>query len=615
MYYRSEIDGLRAIAVLAVVIFHINPTFLPGGFIGVDIFFVISGFLITKIIFKQINDGEFNLSNFYLKRIKRLLPLFFSVAIVSLILGYFLLYPSIYKVLSRDVIASNLFLANVMASISGNYFDADKVKPLLHLWSLAVEEQFYIIFPTLFLVLFKFLNRYKLFILLILFLSSLMLAEWMSATPRYAHYSYFLLPTRMWELLAGCILAIVQPNPIKKYNIFISYLGVVFIILGLVLINENSVFPGLITLLPIVGSLLIIIAGNKGFGYLLSSKIILFIGVISYSMYMWHWPLIIFYKVIYPDFQFHIISGIVFIASLIFISHLSKKYIEDYFRFKKIKSGFLVIWSYLLIPTILLVTLSLFIYFSKGIPSRYNVDEKINVTSTVKCPALTVGCFITNNKSTDNQVLLLGDSHAQHFANLFGLWFDQNNLSLKLYSSGGCNFYSDEVISPNCENVKEELRNVISKSKTIIIAKRSDNLYKDEKFLQEFTDYINALTHEGHNIILIKQVPKFLNSGFLEKWMQARRYGFEFVDKDFVIDENYKLSNSILEEKFKDNKQVYILDFNDILTPNGVVLKYDEKGIPIYYNSNHLTAYGAEWIYQQIKNNKDYNWVLDLIKK
>lgn len=615
MNYRSEIDGLRAIAVLTVVIFHINSGFLPGGFVGVDIFFVISGFLITSIINKQIVSGKFSFSDFYLRRIKRLLPLFLSVAIFSVISGYFILLPNIYRVLSRDIIASNLFLANFSAAIAGNYFDADKIKPLLHLWSLSVEEQFYIFFPALFLILYKYFNKYKILVLCVLFTLSLILAQWMSLQPNYTQYSYYLLPTRIWELMAGCILAIVQPNPIKKYNVIISISGIALILLGLATTSERSVFPGFITLLPILGSVLIIMAGKRGVGYLISSKFFLFIGVLSYSMYMWHWPLLVFFKVIFPDFEFTFLSSTLFLVILTLLSYLSKKYIEDFFRFRRTKSKLSAYLTYFVVPTAVIISVSAFIYFSKGMPSRYHVDDRVSVTTTTKCMGLTTGCFITYNKSEGNQVMLLGDSQAWHFSNLFTLWFNEKNLPLKLYASGGCDFYSEDFVSTACENIKKELKKEISKTKTIIIAKRFDNHYKDEKFVKEYCNFINNLTDQGHKIIQIKQVPKFQTSGFLEKWMQARRYGLEYVDEDYRIDDEYRKGNELIYQEFKDNKNIFFLDLNTLLLEDGKVIKYDkESGIPLYYDSHHLTAYGSEWIYNKIKNNKNYDWLIKLIQ-
>lgn len=613
MKYRLEIDAFRAIAVLAVIIFHLNPNYLPGGFIGVDIFFVISGFLITSLIEKQIENNNFKFIDFYVRRIKRLLPLFFSVIFFSLIAGYFILFPGIYRKFAGDAIASNFFLANFKFSVSGNYFDEDKINPILHLWSLAVEEQFYLVFPVFYVLIYRCLYKYRVYVLSIVLIVSLLLAEYMSSTPKYENYSYFLLPTRMWELLSGCLLAITSPNPIKKYNSIISWSGMLLFIIGLFVIKESSTFPGLITLIPIIGIVFMIAGGNHGFAKILSNKLFLFLGGISYSLYMLHWPFIIYLKVLYPNLEFDALYSIVFIVILVLISYLSKKYIEDYFRYKKTKSYLLTILVYFIIPSILLTTASLYIYKKRGMPERYGVDVKVTITSTVKCPPLTKGCFISNNTS-EPYTILLGDSHALHFSNLFKEWFNDKNLSLKLYSAGGCEFYSKDFISTDCENVKSMIKQELETPKIIIIAKRYDLVYEDEKFRKDFFDYVNNLTEIGHKVIIVNQVPKFEESEFLRKWMISQRYNTSYIDEDMTIDYKFQKGNETIFNLFKGNENIQFLDLNTFLIEDNKFLKYSEDNLPLYYNSNHLTAYGAEWIYNKIKKNDKYNWVIDFVK-
>lgn len=185
------------------------------------------------------------------------MPLFFAVVIFTLTVGYFVLFPHDFQIFAGDVLGANLFLANVKSAMSTNYFGSDQ--PLLHFWSLAVEEQFYFIMPSLLLLIHKYFKKYLILILVLLLIGSLALSQYMSMVPKYAQFSYFLLPSRAWELLAGCLLAVIKPNIRDKIATVFSLLGLGLITIGAVVINEHSVFPGIITLLPVVGSLFIIL--------------------------------------------------------------------------------------------------------------------------------------------------------------------------------------------------------------------------------------------------------------------------------------------------------------------------------------------------------------------
>lgn len=615
MKYRPEIDGLRAIAVLFVLIFHINPGYLPGGFIGVDVFFVISGFLITSIVRKEVENNQFEYKSFYLRRIKRLLPLYYAVVLFSLIAGYFILFPSAYKLLGSDVVAANLFLANVKSSISGNYFDSDSTKPILHFWSLSVEEQFYFIMPTLYLFLHRYLKKYVIHFFTIFLLLSLGLSEVLSSTSKYAQYSYFLLPTRAWELLAGCLLAIIKVSLSNRTRVCFSYFGILLLVLSTIVTNEKSVFPGYITILPVLSAILIILGNEYGFGKILGNKILVSVGVASYSIYMWHWPIIIFLKSWFGISEFSPIYSILLGIIIIIIGFLSQKYIEDFFRFRKTISFSKGLLLYFLTPLILTGVIACAIYFTNGLPSRFNVNKKFTATNTINCPFYSAGCFITNEKNDKEYVLMIGDSHAGHFSNLFSNWFNDNKISLKLFSSGGCNFYSKEFYTNQCEQIKKQIKDEINKVKTVILVKRFDQEYKKKKFINEFSEYVNSITDLGINVILIKQVPKFKSSGFLEDWMMSRRYGTNFDYKHYDIDNSFDLANEKVMSLFVDNKNVHIIDFNNILLVNNKYLKFDDNNLPLYYNNNHLTAYGSEWIYSKIKNDKKYTWVINLAKK
>lgn len=613
MTYRPEIDGLRAVAVLIVLIFHINPNWMPGGFIGVDIFFVLSGFLITSIVIKSLERDSFSYKTFYTRRIKRLMPLFFAVVIFTLTVGYFVLFPHDFQIFAGDVLGANLFLANVKSAMSTNYFGSDQ--PLLHFWSLAVEEQFYFIMPSLLLLIHKYFKKYLILILVLLLIGSLALSQYMSMVPKYAQFSYFLLPSRAWELLAGCLLAVIKPNIRDKIATVFSLLGLGLITIGAVVINEHSVFPGIITLLPVVGSLFIIQGRESGFGKILRTKPFVIIGLASYSIYMWHWPLIIFIKSIFKIQQFSIPQTILLSMAIIGIGYLSQKYIEDFFRFMRNVNYKKTVVYYFFISLVITSAFSFYVYANKGFPERYGVGVEYTTIATKKCSHFDVGCFITQRMDEENEVIMIGDSHANHFSNLFAQWFDDEKIALKLFATGGCNFYSEAIINTACEEVKTKAAKTIQKANTVIIAKRFDLVYSDENFLNDFYQYVTKITEMNKSVIFVKQVPKFQDSEFLEDWMVAKRYGFNFDYNTNPIDSLYDEGNKKIIGLFSNNKNVHILDFNTIIQVNGAYQKFDEDRMPIYYNSNHLTAHGAEWIYNRIKKNDKYNWVVNLIAK
>lgn len=612
MHYRPEIDGLRAIAVLIVLIFHINHELMPGGFIGVDIFFVISGFLITTILKQSLDKGNFDYKLFYTRRIKRLIPLFFAVLIFTLIGGYYILLPADFQSFATDVLVANFFLANIKFAFGNNYFESEQ--PLLHFWSLAVEEQFYFIMPTLLLIIYKFFRKYLLPILILIFISSFALAEYMSLTPKYAQLSYFLLPTRAWELIAGCLLATTKIKINDKIAGILSILGIIFIIIGIFVIDKKSVFPGMITFLPVFGSVLIILGGDKGGGPFLSAKPFVFIGLASYSIYMWHWPIVIFIKSLFKIQEFSIMQTLLILIIIIGIGYLSQIYIEDYFRFKKNINFKRAVMYYFLIPLLITSGFSFYVYSNKGLPSRYGIDVIYTTTATKKCSHFDVGCFITQYKVDDNKVLMIGDSHADHFANLFSMWFDDKKISLRLFAAGGCNFYSKSFYNSKCEDVKVLLKSKLQNVRNVIIAKRFDNQFKNEVFKNEFYNYVTNLTEMGKSVILIKQVPKFKDSDFLKDWMESKRFGVDFDYNDNAIDSLYMQGNDEIINLFSSNRNVHILDFNNILLVDYVPKKFDENMMPLYYNSNHLTAHGGEWIYNKIKVTNSFDWVINLIK-
>jgi len=296
--YRADIDGLRTVAVLPVVAFHLGISYMPGGFAGVDVFFVISGFLITRIIFGELESGTFSLTAFYVRRVRRLIPALFVVMLATLIAAYLWFLPEDMANTGKSTIAAALFASNILFFLDAGYFDAASyTKPLLHTWSLAIEEQFYLAMPLLLMVLTRFGAPVRIVIFAIT-AASLFLSIW--TTSQYPTAAYYLLPWRSWELGIGALLALGVVPAIRHPGLreLATTLGLASILGAMLFIDRSTPFPGSAALLPTVGAALILHAGQSGttvVSRILSARLPVFIGKLSYSLYLWHWPVIVFF--------------------------------------------------------------------------------------------------------------------------------------------------------------------------------------------------------------------------------------------------------------------------------------------------------------------------------
>lgn len=295
--YRPEIDGLRSIAVLSVVLYHFGVPFLNGGFVGVDIFFVISGFLIGGLLMKELRDtGRIALGRFYMRRVRRLAPAYFAMAGASALVAWFILLPFEFREFGKSLIAATLWLSNVQFWREAGYFDigADS-KVLLHTWSLSVEEQFYVFLP-LFLIIFGFLRKALVLMLVGLWAASLALCVWLTPTDPTA--AFFLFPFRAWEMLTGVLVAIwSQSRYARPLHDNYSFIGLLIIIFSILLVRSAG-FPGWQAILPVVGTAMLLANtnGTNPVNMVLSKRGPVFIGLVSYSLYLWHWPVLVLSK-------------------------------------------------------------------------------------------------------------------------------------------------------------------------------------------------------------------------------------------------------------------------------------------------------------------------------
>jgi len=616
--YRPEIDGLRTAAVFAVIIYHINSDWLPSGFVGVDVFLVISGFLITSIILKSHDTNDFSIMNFYIRRIKRIIPLTYAVIISILIFGWFLSYPIAYRAESNSAISALYFIANIRFALMGDYFQSASDNPLLHLWSLSLEEQFYFVWPLFIGLFYKFNKKNKLFFAIsFLIVFSVILAMALIEDDRFRHFAFFLLPTRMTGLLFGAILSI-GAFSIKKNSNYFSWLGTVLLLYSFCFIGKDE-FPGISTLLPLLGTGLIILTPESSHtNRLYSNNVVSYLGKISFSLYMWHWPLLVYSRRYIERNDLNIEPVVyvsIFLGVLIAISSISYFYIENFFRKIK-KSNRYVFCVMLCLPLLLLTFISLYISKNNGLALRYGLTDTMTRVETLGCHSslLKEYCYINKNNDSDNQILLIGDSHAgamNHFTKEMALDFNKTAYDA---SAGSCTFYSKKFKSTQCERVKDKIIKILSTRdiKYIFVAKRFDRMIESD--VDEFLDYLDTMSSKEYKIVLIKQVPKLTDTYLDSKFMDNYLSGKILSDTD-EIDMSYMQHNLKIELALVESSDMLILDFEKVLCENDKCKILDENGFPLYYDEDHLSAHGSEWVYDKFKRSNSFEDLKNFIDK
>jgi peptidoglycan/LPS O-acetylase OafA/YrhL len=458
--YRPEIDGLRAIAVAAVILYHTQITIFghqlfKGGFIGVDIFFVISGYLITSIILKElVTTGTFSFKHFYERRVRRILPVLLFIMLVSLPFAWMYLLPNSLIDLSKSILYSLGFGSNFYFHYSGQQYGAADglLKPFLHTWSLSVEEQYYILFPIFLLIIFKYFRKYLIHILILSFVISLGLAEWTSKN--YPSTSFYFFHTRAWELLAGSILAFFEitkdrRNQNKSLILILPFLGLILIGHSILFFNDRMFHPSYYTLSPIIGTCLIIQFSNKNelITKILSTKLFVGIGLISYSLYLWHYPVFAFARItetIQGSFFNKLLLGII----IVILSILSYYFIERPARNKNIKPYILF---FLIFIIFLLIFLNYKVILKKGYISRIplilqnNLEEFPQSVVLLKnydnkpCYNRVEGCEF--NILENKKVFLIGDSQMAILGYNLKDRIVAKNYKFIISSLGSCMFF------------------------------------------------------------------------------------------------------------------------------------------------------------------------------
>lgn len=412
--YKEHIDALRGIAVLLVVIFHALPDVVAGGFIGVDVFFVISGYLITLIILSSLEKNEFSLKEFYGKRVRCLFPALLTVLLFALIVGWLVLFPKEYEQLGKHVSKSSIFWLNFRLISEAGYFDVEShYKPLLHLWTLSVEEQYYLVWPLILLLFIK-LNKSPVYLFGGVIIASMVANIYF--VNDYKVESYFHTLTRFWQLASGSLLASFLLKRKVESNRLLFFVGGVFILLGVVVINKDMVYPGYWALLPVCGTLLVIYSNVKFKTYLGLSKV----GLISYPLYLWHWVLISFLSIYVGREPSMLMLLMVTAVSFVF-AYLTYRYIEK-LRYKEVT-------AVLVVSMVFVGVAGAYVNQYDGLPERNHIEYYVSSSMQfTRTPAKDDGCIeysrhILNQRArfdycrssgleSKKVIAVVGDSHA-----------------------------------------------------------------------------------------------------------------------------------------------------------------------------------------------------------
>jgi peptidoglycan/LPS O-acetylase OafA/YrhL len=537
--YIPEIDGLRAIAVISVILFHadfeIFKINFKGGYLGVDIFFVISGYLITKLIILEQKSQQFSFSNFYLRRARRILPALLLVAVISYPFALFFFLPSPFLEYIGSLISGIFFSSNFFFYLSeiDYYALPSTYKPLLHYWSLSVEEQFYFVYPiSLYLIYKYFKNKLEVSFILIGFLSFFFSI--------YLNYndkslSFYLFPTRIWEFLFGALAAKFHLKNIEvrnqKIKIFAQLFGFLFILISILLLKENTTednnlvntflfsHPGLKTLLPVIGTFLVILFTNDRniLNSILSFKPIVFVGLISYSLYLWHYPIFSFIKLSSIDIN-SIHEYLILIFFIVFVSIISYYFVEQPFRNKKLIST-KYLFIYLSLIFLIISLLCFHAVKNKGYSSvvpeyfkEFKISDKMNNflfnQREIKKKTNNKKLNFKANISNLETYLVIGDSHMGSFMNLIKTELDSKNIDL--ISLTYLNIFTLDFI--NVDRRNGEMINLQYKLNSILKEKNISTIILISRFPLYWhrTGFDNLQGADGKEIV--KFLPYFLDN-------------------------------------------------------------------------------------------------------
>lgn len=631
MKYRAEIDGLRALAILPVVAFHAGISRLPGGFTGVDVFFVISGFLITTIILADLGAGQdggngtgngtgrFSILEFYKRRILRILPALAVVLAAVVLLSWWLMLPIEFRATGKSVLATALFLSNVYFWKTSGYFaTAAELKPLLHTWSLAVEEQFYVFFPLL-LALVARLARRRI-PLVIALLSALSFLACVIVTPRDPNSAFFLLPTRIWELGLGALIAAGAAPRVTgaAFRAALAWAGVALIALGVLILSEESAFPGWNALYPVLGAGLVIAYGaGTSAGRVLSARPLVHVGRISYSLYLWHWPVIVFAKMAHEGPLGPLdVAGVIALSFL--LADLSWRFVERPFRAadfrlmpapRVVAGGVACLGAFLGLGGLIAVTGAHWRHYPPEVLTLAAYSDYENSADYDYQFVSDPGCAVsgyTNGAHFDQDrclklvpgkpnYLVLGDSHARALWRAISLAYPEDNFINA--SISGCR----PVMNAQGEAPCRELMNYIYDE--FLEKNRLDGVIlvgrwrvSDFPMVAPSLERLRTLTDR-----IVVFGPTVEYSGVFPLLLARERLNGVDGVTEAARDPSKKGLSDALGEIVRAEGINYIATY-DAICPDGRCAETTEAGVPLQFDYGHLTLGGAELVIARVRD-------------
>lgn len=518
--YYPTIDGLRAIAVLSVVIFHFFPKLLTGGYVGVDVFFVISGYLVTGIIKKEIESHKFSILNFYKKRINRLFPSLLLVCLVVFVFALVFLLAAELKILSYHLFSSLSFFSNILYFFEAGYFDkSSELKPLLHMWSLNLEEQFYFFWPWVLLVLVKFCSKNKSTMIKLLYvICSISFLLCVYYTYKNQSMAFFNLPFRIWELGLGGILAILHANGSQFLNKhyekrkIVSAIGLFLILLSVFVFSSRTKFPGFTALIPVLATLMLLCyrddeSGVKAF---LKTPFMTYIGKVSYPFYLWHWPVFSFSYILFGGYVDWYCRVLLLLLSLV-LSVLTYEFVE-----KRVNRQFTALSVFLLVFNFIIIFASLLVYKFNGLPQRYPSYEALASSKShfllgkkdqrnsnfCKNNFEDVEVCLLSDEGRSPTVVLLGDSHANHLYVGVLSKLQKNENLLLLAKSGTAPLYGvKSKRAPADTDLDKEIDYILNTKEihTVVLSAYWSNYYEEKGVFVAGEFYKNKIYSEELN--------------------------------------------------------------------------------------------------------------------
>jgi len=640
--YRADIDGLRGLQILALIGFHGFSTIVPGGYVGVDIFFVISGFLISSIIFKSLQKGSFDFKDFYVRRTKRIFPSLIVILIAAFTIGWFVLLPDEFMQLGKHIAGGAIFIDNFLFWRESGYFDRDvELKPLLHLWSLGIEEQFYLFWPITLLFFWK-RKINLLYITIAVCIFSLGLSSFLAIIHRSQALDFYLPITRLWGIIFGAILANLtilnsSQTPItpkaahnlyinknlqrifspELINNFYSLLGFSLILHSVFFFNRDVFYPGYAALTPVIGAVLMIAAGSSGIvnRIVLSNPLMIWLGLISYPLYLWHWMLLSFSRIIESgEPEVEVRFGAVILA--IFLSWLTFRFIENPIRFNK-NTKIVIIG---LISSLSLIGLiGFYTYTNQGFPNRFISSTPTLVSFEFpyreKCNLITKNsyeddwCHLSEGSAAD-QVLLIGDSHSNAFSSVLSTLRKKYDFTFTQIGRGECPMLLDFGYK-KCQEIATDALNYAKQNssiKSVIIAARwitykngfSRDGIKNNQFDYELAlnKTIQAYENLGIKVTLILTVPTSNNPrSCVSRPFQSSNKNIEhcYTPIQLVIRSDGDYRNFIYKLRDESYHNVTLFDpWIYLCNKDGCRITAGSK--ILYSDERHLSIYGGEYI-------------------